>query len=339
MRVAARRQQGLVLASVLFFVLLTVSTIATFQSRATVDGLIARNRDFSSRCEALARGGVQLGVALLLQDRLDEQKADFRSDSVDDVWATVGGFETPDGGRLRLRIEDTSARVNLNALLGEDGQARDELSELFLAEILSKIVEEMPGRPEEKIYDPLELAQNLIDFIDRDDVSVRGEAENDYYQSQKPPYEAANRPFLSIEEVGRVEGFDRNLVEALRPYATVHPIAGADGVNPNTAPAWVLASLYHGAAGDFQMAREDDVRRILDIRESGGILCSDDADVETCTPIRDALPGEIFPPPTYSSDVFRITAEARYGDVKRTVEAVVDRSDVMAPAILSWRVR
>jgi len=63
------------------------------------------------------------------------------------------------------------------------------------------------------------------------------------------------------------------------------------------------------------------------------------AGFETCTPIREALPGEIFPPPTYSNDVFRITAEARYGDVKRTVEAVVDRSDVMAPVILSWRVR
>jgi type II secretory pathway component PulK len=125
----------------------------------------------------------------------------------------------------------------------------------------------------------------------------------------------------------------------LRPYATVHPVVRGDGVNPNTARSYVLATLYYGTSGDLRMADEDVVRDLLDIRARGGILCSDEADDERCTPIRDAVPGEIIPPPTWTSDVFTVTAEATYGSVQRTVEAVIDRSDVTDPRTLAWKVR
>jgi type II secretory pathway component PulK len=142
-----------------------------------------------------------------------------------------------------------------------------------------------------------------------------------------------------VDELQRIEGFDAQLVNALRPYVDVFPLVNADGVNPNTAPDWVLALLYHGVAGSQRLADEDTVRRILDIREQKGILCADEANNPACTPLREAIEGEVFPPPTFHSDVFRITAEARYGEVRRTVEAVVDRSDAESPAVLAWRVR
>ena len=34
-----------------------------------------------------------------------------------------------------------------------------------------------------------------------------------------------------------------------------------------------------------------------------------------------------------------VRAEARYGQVRRTVEAVIDRSNPAEPLVLSWRVR
>jgi general secretion pathway protein K len=169
-------------------------------------------------------------------------------------------------------------------------------------------------------------------------VRLRGGPEDDYYQQQVPPYRAANRPLLSLDELALVEGFDRTLVEALRPYADVHPLARADGINPNTAPSYVLALLYHGTTDDFRLAVEDTVRDVLDIRARGAILCSDETPHEDCTPIRDAVPGEIYPPPTFETQVFRVSAEAAYGDVRRTVEAVIDRSDPAAPQVLAWRV-
>jgi hypothetical protein len=45
----------------------------------------------------------------------------------------------------------------------------------------------------------------------------------------------------------------------------------------------------------------------------------------------------IFPAPSYSSDIFTVTAEARVGDVARRIEAVLDRTDGSAPRLLSWR--
>jgi general secretion pathway protein K len=346
----------MVLIAVLFFIALLASGVATFLRRATLDGMIARNRDLASRSEALARGGVQLATALLLQDRLDEEQATvpqdrpgrpesqptpFRSETRSDPWAKVGELEIPvaDGGRLRLRIEDAGARLNLNALFDRDGLAHPD-AEAFLSALLDKVIGEMTLPYEEKLYDPGELAQNLIDFVDSDDHQQDGDPEDDYYQLQRPAYRAANRPLLSIDELGLVEGFDSALVEAIRPYATVYPYTRGAGINPNTAPSHVLATLFHGISPNYRLADEETVRRILEMREADAMFCGKGANRPGCISLAEAeVEGTPFPPLTYETDVFRVSAEASYGDVRRTIEAVIDRSEVTSPLILSWRVR
>jgi general secretion pathway protein K len=330
----------MVLIAVLFFIALLVSGIATFLRRATLDGMIAKNRELAARSEALARGGVQLATALLLQDRLDEEGIGFRSDTRADLWARVGEVEIPvaDGGRLRLRIEDSGSRLNLNALLGQEGSQGDpELAESFLTSFLDKVIEEMQVPAEQKQYDSGELARNLIDYVDDDDVELRGDPEDDYYQLQDPPYRPANRPLLGVDELGLVKGFDRALVDAIRPYVTVYPFTGG-GINPNTAPSHVLAALYHGVSGDYALASEEEVRRILDIRE-GTVLCDESAQNPACTPFPETGLQGVYPQPTYTTDVFQVRAQASYGEVRRTIEAVIDRSDPSLPLVLSWRVR
>ena len=44
-------------------------------------------------------------------------------------------------------------------------------------------------------------------------------------------------------------------------------------------------------------------------------------------------------PPTFSANVFTVVAEARIGDVHRSVEAVIDRRQPENTQLLSWRVR
>lgn len=339
----ARLRRGVVLIGVILFLMMGMTAVTTFMSRVTVDSLVAKHRDLGARAEALARGGVELGLALVLEDRLTEASRDFRVESRQEPWSRVGRvtIPVPDGGSLRLRIEDTGARLNLNSLVDE-GQARTELAEVFLSTWLSKVIEEMPQESRRRgARDPLELARNLIDWIDEDEVRADGGPESQLYADRRrgtaplPP----DRPLLSVDELRQVEGYDAALVEAMRPYVTVHPLFRADGLNPNTAPPWLLASLFHGTPGDFRLADEETIRRILDIREGGGILCADDADDPACTPLREAVDGEIFPPPTFTSDVFLVSAEATYGSVERTVEAVIDRSDPTEPRLRAWRVR
>lgn len=335
-----RRREGLALVVVLVFALLLTSQIATFLRRATVDSMVARHRDAGAEAEALARGGVRLAIALLLEDRLEEEASQFRVESPLDVWARASGIEVPaeSDAALRLQIRDAGSRFNLSALLDGEGAPRKG-AELLLSTVLDKLIREMPAQREGAAYDARELARNLLDFIDKDDVRVSGGSEDSYYEGQDPPYAAANRPLLSLDELRMVEGFDGPLVEALRPYATVYPLGRADGINPNTAPPHVLALLYHGVGEDLRLASEDTVRRLLKLREKGELLCADQVDQPDCVPIGEVVPGEIQPPPSFSTDTFLVESEARVGEVRRVIETVVDRSDPSAPQLLAWRVR
>jgi type II secretory pathway component PulK len=382
----------MVLVIVLVFALLLVSAITTFLRRATLDSFVVRNRDAAARAEALARGGVELGVALLLEDRLEEEAATeggFRVESRFDPWARVADLDLDvgDGATLRLEIEDAGARLNLNALAvdaeasnggggGGDLTAEDAPSptqsfteadaEAFLGAFLGKVIEEMPGRPEQKNYDVEELVLNLMDWVDADDVGRRGGLEDEWYQGRQPPYRAANRPLLSVDELRLVQGFDGRLVDALAPYVGVFPLAPKSGdeaedatipglgVNPNTAPSWVLALLYHGdPAGGRELAKADEVAAIVKEREKH-LLCEraggdapgaeDDGALtsEACVDLLEAAdvdPSSIFPPPTWESDFFTVAAEATVGEIRRRLEVVVDRSDPSDVQRLAWRMR
>jgi type II secretory pathway component PulK len=348
-----RARGGVVLLVVLFFALLLTSGIATFVRRSTVDALIARNRDAAAEAEALVAGGMQLAVALLVEDRLDELAGTTpKSDTYRDLWAAASKFPlvTPTGTTLRLRIEDAGARLNLNALFEVDDQgdlkARDQAA-AFLTQLLAKVIGELPVAPIDKRYEPAELAANLIDFVDKDDVTANGSAEDELYQRLSPPYRAQNRPLLSVDELRLVAGFDAQLVDALRPYVTVYPYvpkgcgnAGEGcGVNLNTAPPHVLALLWYDDGVEQRLADEDTVRQILKVRAEGGLLCGEGASSEGCTPIREIVPNAIFPPPTFATQIFEISAEATVGDVRRTGVAVVDRTALALPQLLSWHVR
>jgi general secretion pathway protein K len=336
-----------VLVIVLFFALLLTASIATFLKRSTVDAILSRNRDAMARAEALARGGTELAKALLIDDRVSDtiDPTSSRMDSHLDGWARVADteIEAGHGARLRLRIEDAGSRLNLNALfrIGENVQ-QPPRTELFLEEFLKKMIEELPVE-EQALYaegDERDLARNLIDYVDSDEVRIDGGFEDDYYQRQTPPYRAANRPLMSVDELGLVEGFDAALVDVIRPYVTVYPLVGGGGVNPNTAPSHILALIFYNNGVDMQLADEEDIHRILKLRESGQIFCPDQSS-PTCTPISGILPNAetIHPPLSYFSDTFTVRSEARVGEVRRTVETVIDRTAPSEPLLLSWKVR
>ena len=244
----SRDNHGVVLLVVLFFALLLSSSIATFLSRSTVDAIIARNRENAARADALARGGVRLAQALLLEDRLREQLA--AAPPIDghlDLWAQLEGVEIDagDGATLALRIEDSGGRLNLNALFEtDDTGTRVPASETepFLIAFLEKVIDEMPIPPGERaLYDVRELTANLIDWIDGDDVRVRGAPRTTTTSGWIRPT-GPNRPILSVRRAAPRNGFRHALVDALREYVSVYPFAPGGcgntlvgcGVNLNT---------------------------------------------------------------------------------------------------------
>ena len=129
----------------------------------------------------------------------------------------------------------------------------------------------------------------------------------------------------------------------MRPYVTVYPWAppadAGSGINPNTAPPHVLSLLFFFDGVSNRFAKEDEVRRILKVREEGGLVC-EDSSLDICTPISEIVGlNAIYPQPSFSSDVFRVVARARVGEVERRVEAVLDRSDPVTPRTLAWHVQ
>jgi type II secretory pathway component PulK len=337
-----RREAGVVLVVILVFALLLTSTVATFMRRATVDSMISRNREAASRAEALARGGVRLATVLLLEDALRDREPDAIGDTLSELWARARYLEIPleDGSSLRLQIEDMGSRLNLNAVFqfDENGAAHDNATHM-LSDLLEKVIDEMPIAPGEKLYDVAELVANLVDYVDEDDLRQRGGPEDDVYQDRDPPERPANRPFLSLDELQSVEGFDDRLVEGLRPYLTVYPFAGTEGINPNTAPPHVLSLLFFNDGVDLRFAEEDTVRKILKVRQEGGFICGEGQAAEGCAPVTEVVgPNAIYPPLDFDSEIFTVTAEARVGDVRRSVEAVLDRGAGAQPLLLSWRV-
>jgi len=337
------RQQGMVLLLVLFFILLLTASIASFVRRSTMDAAIVRNRDRAMAASSLARGGIRIAQQLLTQNAVASTDPSQTSIDFGSTWQGVQPlvFFEDETSKLVLRIEDTDSRLNVNALLDEQGNARPEAHD-FLEKVLAKVINEMPGTPEEKLYDPAALAWNLLDYIDVDEIRERwdGGQEDDFYAKQVPPGHAANRPLLDVDELRLVEGFDTPLVSALEPYLTVFPYAGGGGINPNTAPPYVLGLLYHwpyGEASPAETIKESAVQEIIAYREEGNVFCSPASD--TCSEIESFLETErIFPTPSYTSSTFRITAEASVDDIQRSIEVVLATGLPDSPEILLfWR--
>jgi general secretion pathway protein K len=335
-------QQGVVLLVVLFFALLLTSSIATFTRRAIIDASVARNRDAAARAEALARSGIRLGKTVLVMDQIQEETTQQAIDSHKDAWSQLSEVEIPGGAgaTLTIQIEDSGMLLNLNSIFdyAEGGAAYAE-TEPFLDAFFEKVIDEMKIPPGEKeLYKIPELRDALMDWVDADSVRLNGGLEDTHYQLRQPPYRAANGPLMSVDDLFLIEGFDRQLVEALQPYITVEPFVGVGGVNLNTAPAHVLSLIYSNDGIDDRLASEDQVKQILEIRQKAGLLCGESLSLRGCTPIRSIVPNPIFPPPTYTASVFTIVANAQVGDVKRSIEAVVNRS-VDPPLMLSWETR
>ncbi len=337
----ATRQQGVVLLIVLFFALLLTSSIATFTRRSIIDASVARNRNAAASAEALARGGIRLAKALLVMDRIQEEATQQPIDSQQDSWSQLAGVEirTGNDASLTLQIEDSGMLFNLNSIFNyAEGGAPYAETEPFLYAFFEKVIDEMKLPPGEKFYDISKLAEALMDWVDADGVRLKGGIEDTYYQLHEPPYRAANGPLMSVDDLFLIEGFDHKLVEALRPYITTDPFVGGGGVNLNTAPAHVLSLVFSNDGVDDRLASRDQVKRMLEIREKGDLICGESLSLEGCTPISSIVPNAIFPPPTYRASVFTIVASAHVGEIERSIEAVVNRN-VDPPLMLSWQVR
>lgn len=328
------------------------------------------------RAQQAAGGGTQGGG-----DRPGESNAEEAAGGLggappgatDAIWQGIGGvpIQLDEDRLIRIEIEDETAKLNLNALvppagvesgggdLGEGGtdpdaaepveddgegtEASDEAVE-YLTEVLRYVIDGMDAPPEDTNYDPRVIAENILDFMDGNRTAVNGRAEDEYYRRQDPPYLAWNRPLVSVDQIGLVEGVDPLLLEELRHYVTVHPIGGLEGINLNRAEPWVLKLVYAGTSGNMRLIDDRLAEDLYRLRDQGKLACDGSGGDPRCVPLSEVGSGELgngglYPPVALPAkpEVFRVTVTAEVAGLERRIEAVYDTRPTDGPLLLSWR--
>jgi type II secretory pathway component PulK len=335
---------------VLVVIVLTISSVYAFARTTVLDVASQRHRVERARARLLASSGFAIAQRAVLDDASPSAENPLGdAETRRDPWYLLGRapIELPQEGAntvpvIDVRVRDSGSRLNLNGLLEPGGKAHAE-SLAFLEAVLEKIVADMPGRAEDKHYDPVQLAETLLDWIDLDAASRLGEDEQAHYArlgSSGPPLD---RPLLSLGELAGAPGLDPPLLEALAQYFTTQPLYVAPehvGINPNTAPPHLLAAIYVGAAAEEKrLLDEDDVFRILRLRDEGRVFCPEAGADECVTfaPEIIRLGETVFPPLQFQSDVFEIESVGKYGESRARLSAVLDRSKPAEPKILYYR--
>ena len=216
----------------------TVAATAMLASQSAWSRRAELAADYA-QAQELVRAGSDWARAVLSDDR--------RLSIVDHLgepWALRLPPIPVENGELIGHIEDQQGAFNVNNLVV--GGNLNVVQFARFRRLLSIL-----GLPEG-------LADALADWVDADNQpQPQHGAEDEYYLSLDPPYRAANRPLVDVDELGLVRGFDVSVRARLAPFVSALP--GSTAVNVNTAPPEVLAALVDGM--DLAAARALVARR------------------------------------------------------------------------------
>ena len=231
------RRQGLVLILVLIVVAALSLAAYAFASLMVVQSESAHLTGRRIQARMLASSGVESLRVFLLQDpAMQSESGGLHDNPAMFQGVTVMGEADPDelgkftvlvpamdqaGGLAGVRygLEDESARLNLNALLLIDQQAR-ELQEAT-GELAALVAEDAEGlladSPARSLLMALpgmtvEIADAILDWLDDDDSPREFGAEAEYYSSLAPPYGPKNGPLETVEELLLVRGVTPQLL-------------------------------------------------------------------------------------------------------------------------------
>lgn len=228
-RAGWRRQRGVALLATMMAIALMTILIVDFTNSTSISYRSAANQANQLRAYYLARSAVQVGIALLADDvRKTALSNQPRVDSLQSLWALPLPPLPVGGGWAQLSIIDEGRKLNINQLVGPNGQVNQPFSDTMtrLLTILG--------------IDPTQVLPAIVDWLDPDSIDSPGGAESDYYLRLVPPYEARNGPMPTIGDLRLIRGINETMFRRLRNFITVTP---SSRVNINTAPPEVLMAV------------------------------------------------------------------------------------------------
>lgn len=235
------RQSG----AVLIMALLIVALVAGLSIKFAGDFQLGLARA-ESRWHGVQARAYLLGMESAALQLLEKADQNPEVDYLGEGWDTEVPFEI-DGGWILARAVDASSQLNLNSLVGapfapdKPANSPERYSEPQRRFI--RLLQTFPDLPVSE-QQAIEILEAIVDWMDPDEEqSGFGGAESYYYQGLEPPYNSANGPFRSVDELRLVRYMTPELMMLLRPYITVLPSEGGGGMNVNTLSPQLLRTL------------------------------------------------------------------------------------------------
>ncbi len=264
-------QKGIALMAVLWVLVLLIALATEFAFSMKMEVNTTRNYKEDTESYYLSKAGLNLALAELFKE------ARFHSIHGEHGWisgniipASTANESTPSPGQEESKVEQTPGQeklgeavqdfdiVNRTDIELENGSItytiRDENGRISInsanKNTLDKLLE-FSG-VEDKI-ERSTISDSIKDWIDTDKNHRLNGAEDDYYQTQNPPYYAKNGPIETIDELLKIRGIteeilygskennDENKKTGIVNHLTVYKISA---VNPNTASKEVLNILF-----------------------------------------------------------------------------------------------
>lgn len=225
-------ERGVALLLALLVLALLVALILEFDAEARREYREAAAFRDNFKASMLTRAAVQAARAVLQQDFLRDRQTGTLFDGPTDLWAMpIKNYAIGDGF-LSAQIDDERGKLNLNDLRMTLGDDLKRKTKIFRMKRLFELLQIPP-----------DLVDGIIDWVDQDEVPEPAGAESLYYQSQKPPYRAANAPLETLGDLRLVKGFTPELIDRLSRYVTVYPPEGDALLNLNTADPLVIQAM------------------------------------------------------------------------------------------------
>lgn len=307
-----RDERGIaLLASLMAMALMTVMVV-DFTYSVSSGAQLAANQSNELRADYLARSAVNVGLALLAEDALRKGLGQTHADGLTDLWATPFPPLPVGGGYASVMIIDETRKINVNALVAQNGTVNTTTAATLEALFTNVGVS-------------LDIIPALIDWLDPDSVVTNGGAEAQYYEALTPPYAPRNGPMPTIGDLKMVRGVNELTFLTLNKYLTTAP---EQRVNINTAPPEVLLAV------DPQLANSPSaVQAILEARQKEPFTDLSSISSMAQMGTEGANLSSLF---TIQSDYFTITGIGSYAGTRKFVYATVRRSAQGPFYLASW---
>jgi general secretion pathway protein K len=312
MRDYLKRKEGIALITTLMIVALVVAVVVEFNRTAVAEIEVSKNFSDEKKITYLAISGVNAVKDLLMLEGMYS-----KGDTLLEEWAKSRAyFDSASAalqeGRLAGVIHDECSKINVNSLLGENGEF-NETQRLLWDRLLKQ---PQFGLTNDQVN---AIIHGVKDWIDKDDevTGIFG-AEDTIYRGRG--YLCKNGPLQTLEEMLLINGMTKEVFygegrrEGIHSYFTV--FGGAE-ININTAPVPILMSLSEEMTEDIALEM-DKFRR----DEANRWALADKNWYKRVWPYGTALPEKAM---TVSSSRFSVNMKVTLRESVKEIKAVISR--------------